>query len=107
MPGGAFVTSGASSTNIRMIDSGSVRIIQITQDSAGVPVTRVFRDSVGAGASSLGSPFGVPTALTSMATRGLLRSGLVSIRETLDAFMSGRLTTYGSAVAMTKTEGWP
>ena len=93
---------------IAVFDSGGTRITQITQDSAGVLVTRVVRDSVGQGTSSFSSPFGPgPAALSSMASRTLLRSGLVSIRETLDAFASGRLTTYSSAIAMTKTEGWP
>ena len=100
--------SGPGGVRIVIADSGGMRITQITQDSAGVPVTRVLRDSIGQGTSSFGSPFSVgPAALASMAPRTLLRSGLVSIRETLDAFASGRLTNYSSAIAMTKTEGWP
>jgi len=107
VPGGAFVPSGSGNVRIWMTDSGGVRITHITQDSAGIPVTRVLRDSVG-GTSSFGSPFGGGSAaLASMSMRTLLRSGLVSVRETLDAFASGRLTSYGSAIAMTKTEGWP
>jgi hypothetical protein len=106
--GGATWLSGSGSVRIMISDSGGMRITQITQDSAGVPVTRVLRDSAGQATTSFGSPFGVgPAALSSMATRTLLRSGLVSIRETLDAFAGGRLTTYSSAIAMTKTEGWP
>ena len=37
---------------------------------------------------------------------GTLVSGLASIRETLDAFASGRLPNYPALTAMTKTEGW-
>ncbi len=108
VPRNAFPLSGSGSIRISISDSGGMRITQITQDSAGVSVTRVLRDSVGLGTSPFGSLGGVgPVVLSPMATRTLLRSGLVSIRETLDAFASGRLTSYSSAIAMTKTEGWP
>jgi hypothetical protein len=107
-PGTAFGFSGTGSIRVSITDSAGVRITQITQDSAGVPVTRVQRDSVGVGALPFGSLGGVgPGGLPSMVSRTLLRSGLVSIRETLDAFASGRLTSYSSAIAMTKTDGWP
>jgi hypothetical protein len=47
----------------------------------------------------------------SMTTRlrmggSLLTSGLVTIRENLDAFFAGRVTTYQDVIAMTKTSGW-
>jgi len=37
---------------------------------------------------------------------GVLNSGLANIRESLDAFFAGRVTTYQDVIAMTKTSGW-
>jgi hypothetical protein len=37
---------------------------------------------------------------------GSLTSGIVTVRETLDAVFAGRLKSYQDAVAMTKTTGW-
>jgi len=42
----------------------------------------------------------------SIPVAGSLTSGLVSLRETLEAWFAGRLTTYQSIVSMTKTTGW-
>jgi hypothetical protein len=41
-----------------------------------------------------------------IANAGTLVSGLASIRETLDAASTGRLTGYRDVIAMTKTTGW-
>jgi hypothetical protein len=47
-----------------------------------------------------------PGRATMVANAGTLVSGLASIRETLEAFNTGRLPRYTDVTAMTKIDGW-
>jgi hypothetical protein len=62
--------------------------------NSGVVV--VPRDSIMSGNVRVSLPIGF----------GSLVSGIASIRESLDAFAKGNLSSYGQAIAMTKTDGW-
>lgn len=116
-------------------DSAGTRLVQVYQDSAGQMVPRrvdstsapvlVHPDTtrvVGRQDSLVVSPDRVivqrdslPIANRRLPGRvapprmimgGLLTSGLVGIRETLDAFFAGQLSTYTDAIRMTRTTGW-
>jgi len=120
--------------SVQVIDSAGVSIILTTSDSAGKPVTTrtidtsksnrpsalgIFRqlrardDSIARlrGDSAMRGN-GVGPAINSggrmsiIGNAGTLVSGLASIRETLDAFTTGRLPRYEDVIAMTKTTGW-
>jgi hypothetical protein len=125
--------SAGSYWSFTIVDSGGVRVIRTVQDSAGTPVVRVTQDSSGQVVTrradstanrqdSLAASMRALVATRDSALRrlltagappptlvmrgGLLTSGLVTVRATLDAFFAGRLTTYQDAIAMTKTTGW-
>jgi hypothetical protein len=121
--------------SVSVVDSAGVRVMRLVTDSAGTMVTRTLRDSSGAlvpstadsnkalrfTVSRLPAPLAPPVAAardsmlrqllgtgsprTAMRV-GSLTSGIVTVRETLDAVFAGRLKSYQDAVAMTKTTGW-
>jgi hypothetical protein len=99
------VRNGTGLWRITIFDSNGVRTIRtMQQDSSGVlrhiDSTTLRQDST--------TRFFTPrTANAPVVMRGsLLSSGLATIRQTLDAFFAGKLTTYQDAIAMTKTSGW-
>jgi hypothetical protein len=57
-------------------------------------------------AGAIVGPSNGGTQMSIVGNAGTLLSGLASIRETLDAFSSGRLPGYDAVRAMTKTTGW-
>ena len=81
---------------LRARDDSLARVRADSTQRALGPVTGVLRDSsiTGGGRISV------------VGNTGTLLSGLASIRETLDAFSSGRLPSYIALTAMTKTDGW-
>jgi hypothetical protein len=59
------------------------------------------------GAGPLGGPpLGGLGSVSMVANAGTLVSGLASIRETIDAFNTGRIPRYSDLTAMTKIDGW-
>jgi hypothetical protein len=65
----------------------------------------------GGSPGAVGGPVAGPTSFGSGPVSiagfgGTLVSGLASIHETLDAFNTGRLPSYSSVIAMTKTDKW-
>jgi len=120
--------------SISVQDSAGLRLMRVVLDSNGVPVSRVWVDTV---RGTQGSPDTArwrvdttfSTALQSMIrvrdslakqspdpsaggprlrvmSSGTLTSGLAPIRATLDAHFDGRLPTYQSVVGMTQVDGW-
>lgn len=87
----------------------SISPLAAGRDSVG---TAQFRGAI-AGMDSLFSSLGAgvgpgmlgPMMLGGRARRANLAVGLAGIGETVDAFFTGKLKTYGSAIEMTKTTG--
>jgi hypothetical protein len=116
--GGTVISTGVGVTAYRMtmIDSGGVRVMHITTDSAGHQVTRTTIDSlVGTRAATIIagpptpmvlSPAGSPTNVVRAINGGSLTSGIASMKQTIDDFNAGRLMSYQSIISMTKTTGW-
>ena len=109
-------------------DSAGSRWVRMGLDSAGLSVSRLYRDSVGTLSlvrtdsgrvvtsvpmpnilvpSAAGQIFSVrPGAPTGVVGANLLGSGIASISKTLDAFKEGRALTYPDIIRMTKLDGW-
>lgn len=91
-------TARAAAVRLDSMVTFAVRMLGAARD------TIVRRDTVPLSYSAVS-----PRALTSpprVIMGGLLTSGLASIRETLDSVYAGRVTSYQSVIAMTKTGGW-
>jgi hypothetical protein len=130
-----IMINGGMTSAIATYDSAGYRWMQTTQDSGGVAITRVYRDSVGVltlmrtdSAKSNQSPsyssvpmpnVGVPNGGIVMPVApgrvagnsfvvggGLLNSGIASMKKTIDAFNTGGASTYRDIIAMTKLDGW-
>jgi hypothetical protein len=108
-----FMTTGntnAASYSVQLVDSGGVSLISVTKDSAGQRVTTKTVDS---SANRPRSPLQVfrslqpgTTAVTTRVALSGLVSGTMSIREALEGYRSGLLTSYNAVVSGTKVDGW-
>jgi hypothetical protein len=113
-------------------DSAGVRWLRTTQDSAGMTVSRLYRDSSGVytlqrsdsarstgqipqplgGARVIPMPNPAPPAVAASvpfnfrAIGGGLVSGVAPIGKTLEAFNNGGAASYAQIIAMTKLDGW-
>jgi hypothetical protein len=128
----SIIVGNGVMTSFISYDSVGMRWLRTTQDSAGISVSRLYRDSSGvvtlqrtdSGPSPRqipqrpqparvipmpnpappAAPFGVPRQ--TVVSGNLLTSGIASIRTTIDAFNAGEVTAYRDIIAMTKLDGW-
>jgi hypothetical protein len=106
--------SAGKPVTTRTIDTSATRPspLKIFQDlrARDDSLARLRADSTQRANGIIGPSTGVvvtgPGRATMVANAGTLVSGLASIRETLDAFNSGRLPRYSDVTAMTKIDGW-
>jgi hypothetical protein len=134
-PGGGFsgamsmriISSGGFTSSFFMYDSAGSRWMRTTQDSTGVTITRLYRDSAGTFLpirtdssrrySSIPMPnivapgagrFGVGPARpsTMVLSGGSLVSGIAPIGTTIADYKAGRVKLYTDIIAMTKLDGW-
>jgi hypothetical protein len=92
---------GGATFSVSILDSGGVRVMRTVQDSAGVPVTRTTVDSTSVLVPPLPLRAGTPLTFG-----GLLTSGLMPMRDMLNAFNRGHVQTYQDVIGMTRTSGW-
>jgi hypothetical protein len=131
-PGGAFggtmsmriISSGGHTSSFFRYDSANAHWMRTTQDSTGVTITRLYRDSSGTFIpistdstrrySSVPMPnilspgagrFGVGPA-TQVLSGGSLVSGIAPIAATLAGYKAGRVKVYSDIIGMTKLDGW-
>ncbi len=114
--------NGGVINRIETFDSASTRWMRTMQDSGGIQMTRLYRDSLGTlvlmRADSMRTVTSVPmpTAPVSSAAPyaqsqfvvggGLLSSGIASMKKTVEAFNAGGASNYRDIIAMTKLDGW-
>ena len=122
--------NGGVTSMFTTFDSAGYRWMQTTQDSGGVAITRLYRDSVGVltltrtdsarsirasqpNYSSVPIPNiilpngGLTPARSSVVVGGgLLTSGIASMKKTIDAFQAGGATSYRDIIQMTKFDDW-
>jgi hypothetical protein len=118
---------------IQTFDSAGMHWMRTMNDSSGVGITRLYRDSVGVlllqrtdtARTSNANPNSMPNIYVPFSNgarmpvigqplrpsfviggAGLLASGIAPIKTTIWEFSSGRVRSYSDIIAMTKLDGW-
>lgn len=120
--GNTVVFGPGTGMSMSVFDTLGYRALRMSQDSAGLTITRTYRDSAGklillqadtsrtqariiATPNFQRQPFSIGPQAIAVGGASLV-SGLASIKRTIEEHAAGRLLTYRDVINMTRLEGW-